>query len=253
MLPAPSLGEALAAASSPPRPAAAAGGLPRLLVVGAGGVLGAAVLAEGLASRSFARVQALVTGPVASTLRGFEPVIEGSPSAPAFAATAIVVLERERRANGRDDAFVRPRAEALVPLASWLRAAGVARLVVVVPHTAALLPEALKHGFANEDERALSDLGFEHLVFIRAADHRREAATPGARLHRFAAWWLGQFAWMVPAAQQPLRAEALARACVRVAAEAGALPRGTRVLSPERLRAIVEAPAAAGAPPSSTG
>ncbi len=206
-------------------------GLPQLLVVGAGGTLGSAVLAEALANGCFGRVAGVVTGPLASALRGFDPLPEAELRAgrAGGAETAIVVFERARRSHGRDDAFLQPAAGELPALAGRLRAGGVRRLLVVVPHAPALLPQALKSGFA-----AVAALGFDHLVFVRAAQDSAPAAPPGW-LPRFAAWWLGQLKLMVPAQERPLRTPALAARVVALARRLPEAPPGTRVLAPETL------------------
>ncbi len=146
-----------------------------------------------------------------------------------------MVFERERHSNGRDDAFLRPDASELVARAEALRAAGVRRLLVVVPHAPALLPHALKAGFASRDEGAVAALGFEHLVFVRAAQSANAAASGGSVLERFAAWWLAQLRWMVPSADQPVRAVRLAQLLVQLAGRLPGAAQGTRVLPPEVL------------------
>lgn len=211
-----------------------------LLVVGAGGVLGSAVLAEALVAGRFLRVLALVAEPVASAVRGFEPL----PLQALHAATellvpaAVIVFERQRRSNGRsngrDRAFVQPDPADLLPLARSLHQRGVRRLLVVVPHAPALLPQALSQGLASLDEGAVAALGFQHLVFLRAAQ-TLQAPAHGSVLQRFAAWWLQQLSWMVPARQQPLRAAALARCVVDLLRGLPALTPGTRVIAPETL------------------
>ncbi|MFM7507471.1 MAG: hypothetical protein ACKO3M_13140, partial [Rubrivivax sp.] len=47
-----------------------------VLVVGAGGALGSAVLAEALVAGRFSRVAALVAAPLASTVRGLVPLAQ---------------------------------------------------------------------------------------------------------------------------------------------------------------------------------
>jgi hypothetical protein len=217
-------------------------GLPRLLVVGAGGTLGAAVLAEALVEGRFGGVGAVVAEPVASALRGFDPLPAAALHAGAVrgAEIAIVVFERARHSNGRDEAFLQPAPDELPMLARRLRVGGVRRLLVVVPHAPALLPQALKGGFATMAEGEVAALGFEHLVFVRAAQEAAAAAPPGL-LPRFAAWWLGQLKLMVPEPERPLRAQALAALVVQLAQRLPQLPPGTRVLGPEAL-----APGASG-------
>lgn len=226
-----SLTEALRGAQHAPRSELAP--LQRLLVVGAGGALGSAVLAEALVPGRFAEVQALVAEELTSVVRGFVPVRAGALLQAELPAAAVLVFERRRHSNGRDDAFVAPEPHELLPLARALQAGGVQRLVVVVPHAPALLPQALAQGFASLDEGAVAALGFSHLVFLRAAQ-----SAPGAQqrgLKRFAAWWLSQLAWMVPQRQQALRAVALARCVAGLLRALPQLPAGTRVIAPETL------------------
>lgn len=233
------LGHALRGARH--EPAAPAAALPRLLVVGGGGALGSAVLEHALPAGRFARVQALVCGPLASAVRGFEALDAAvlETAQPLGADLAVVVFERRRHSNGRDDAFLMPEPARLLPLAQALHAGGVRALLVVVPHAPALLPQALRLGFATLDEAAVAALGFEHLVFVRAGQPGGVAARRG-RMQRVADAWLAQLRWMVPQREQPLRAAVLARCVVALARALPAAPPGTRVLAPELLWQAVQ-------------
>jgi hypothetical protein len=207
------------------------------LVVGAGGTLGSALLAEALGGGRFERVAALVAGPLSSAMRGFDALPATAlddPPKPLGAELAFVVFERARHSNRRDEAFVQPDPAELPALAQRLHARGVRRLLVVLPHAPALLPSALKSGFASLAEGAVAALGFEQLVFVRAAQAAGGAAS-GTGFERFARWWLSQLRWMVPAPEQPLRAVKLAVLVVRLAQQLPAAPPGTRVLPPEHL------------------
>jgi len=207
------------------------------LVVGAGGALGSALLAEALAGSRFCRVAAVVTGPLASALRGFTPLplaeLEGGDGPLGF-ELAFLVFERARQANRRDEQFLQPDPAALAALAQRLHTRGVRRLVVVVPHAPALLPQALKAGLASLDEAATAALGFEQLVFVRAA-RDAESAAGGSWLQRLAALWLAQLRWMVPQRERPLRVQRLAELVVLLARRLPGSPAGTRVLPPEGL------------------
>jgi hypothetical protein len=205
-----------------------------LLVIGAGGALGAALLARALACGRFGRVQALVARPLASALRGFEPLPHGALGGRLQADTAVVVFERARHSNGRDEAFVQPQPEQLAPLAAQLRAGGVRRLLVVVPHAPALLPQALKAGLATLDEGRVAALGFEQLVFVRAAQAAAGRVAQGWA-QRLAAGWLSQLAWMVPQREQPVRAQRVAELAVELAWRLPQADSATRVLPPELL------------------
>jgi len=211
-----------------------------LLVVGAGGVLGAALLASALASGRFARVQSVVDKDVASALRGFEPLPVVRLGHRLQADTAVIVFERARRSNGRDEAFLQPQPEQLVALATQLRQGGVRRLLVVVPHAPALLPHALKLGLASLDEGSVAALGFEQLLFVRSAQSAAGACPAGWSERIGAAWW-SQLAWMVPQGEQPVRAARLAELAVELAWRLAEAPQATRVLSPEVLRLAAHA------------
>jgi hypothetical protein len=216
--------------------------LATVLVLGAGGTLGSALLAEALVAGRFQRVMAVVSRPLTSTIRGLHPLpaqtLQGTPR-PLGIDTAILVFERARHSNGRDDAFLQPEPADLLPLARALLAGGARRLLVVLPHAPALLPQALRHGLASLDEGAVAALGFEHLVFVRSAQAGAGQAGAGktvaglsvaSRLQRFADWWMSQLAWMVPASEQPVRAVKLAALVVQLARRLPQSRPGTRVL-----------------------
>lgn len=208
----------------------------RVLLAGGGGALGAAVLEQLLASRAFARVSVLVTQPLSPALRGLHTVPGDMLQAPSDVAhgeeAAVIVFDRERHANGRDDAFLRPQPNDLPPLAASLHRRGVRDLVVVMPHATATLPDALKHGLANLDEQAVAALGFEHLVFMRSAQPRGTIAGR-ACLQRLADWVLAQLQLMVPQRDKPVRAVQLARFAAELTAQLPGASIGTRVVPPE--------------------
>jgi hypothetical protein len=270
---------ALHGAAAPHRPAARRAEV--ALTIGAGGVLGSALLSHALACGGFSRVQALVAAPLTSSMRGLEAVpaawLLGDPAADgiaggdssfgraavAVADTAFVVFERARHSNGRDDAFFQPEPAQLPEIAAALYRAGVKRLLVVVPHAPALLPQALRLGLASLDEGQVAALGFEHLVFLRAsqtalaagaggsASAGSAAALSGPAWQRWgeglAAWWLSQLKWMVPAGDQPVRAVKLAALAVELALRLPAAAPGTRVLAPEWLSQASQAGDGGGA------
>lgn len=236
----------LAPAPRPPQdpPAdAAAGGL---LVLGAGGVLGAAVLERLLGQRRWPRVATLVTQPVGVALRGFEAWPHAGWQRPPRLAwapdTALLVFDPPRgrpRPGARGDreaALLRPALAELPAIGHWLQAAGVRRLVVLLPHAPGLLPQALRSGLASLDEQALAMQGFAPLVLVRPARAAPADALAGRpALQRLAGALLSQLHWMLPQREQPLRPAVVAGF---VAALLDALPRagpGTRVAPPELL------------------
>lgn len=218
-----------------PSPALPAAVPQTVLVVGGGGALGSQVLEALLARRRFAHVKVLVARPLATALRGLEPVVAGTLDAdpgPRLADCALVVFDRERQANGREQAFLRPEPGQLPALAGWLMRGGVRQLVVVLPHSPAGLPEALKRGLADLDEQAVAALGFDHLVFVRTA---QAPASLRARawLQRVADGVLAQLRLMVASSGQPVRPVKVAQFAAELAARLPASAPGTRVAPPE--------------------
>jgi hypothetical protein len=203
------------------------------LLAGAGGALGAAVLEQALARGGFARVQVLVTGPVAAAMHGFEACTLDSLAPRADGPdTGFIVFDRPRHANGREAAFLRPEPAALPALARAFHAAGVRRLLVVLPHAPALLPQALKHGLATLDEQAVAALDFEQLLIVRSAQPS-VASGGGSWPQRVARAVLAQLQWLVPEQEQPVRAARLAEVVALLARRLPAAPPGARVMPPE--------------------
>ena len=203
---------------------------PTVLVAGGGGPLGSALL-EHLLGGGFAHVRVLATQSFSATLQGLEPVRPDALVAPA-ADLAIVVFDRERHANGRDAAFVRPSPADLPALARTLHGAGVRDLLVVLPHAPATLPQALREGLANLDEQGVAALGFEHLVILRSAQAPGDGPTSSG-WQRIADAVLAQLRVMTPQTQQPVRAAKVATLAVAIAKALPASPPGTRVMPPE--------------------
>jgi hypothetical protein len=206
-----------------------------MLVVGGGGALGSQVLEALLARRRFAHVKVAVTRPLTTAMRGLEPLVVADFDAPPtgqVADAALVVFDRERHANGRELAFLHPQPEALPAIARWLRRGGVRQLIVLLPHTPAGLPEALKQGLANLDEHGVATLGFEHLVFVRTAQSP-SGARAAAWLQRLADGVLAQLRMMVASSNQPVRASKVAQFAVELAALLPESDPGTRVAPPE--------------------
>jgi len=220
-------------------PVAAAAALQTVLVAGGGGALGSAVLEALLGSRRFAHVKVLATRALTTAMHGLEPVVVDdfdaelpAPAGAPIAATAVIVFDRERHANGRELAFLRPQPERLATLAQWLHAHGTRRLIVVLPHTPASLPEALKAGLANLDEHATAALGFDQLVFVRSAQ-KPTGARAGQWLQRLADGVLAQMLMMVATSNQPVRAAKVAQFVLELAAQLPGSEPGTRVAPPE--------------------
>lgn len=224
--------EALRAGHAPAHPRRSAG--PQVLVVGGGGPLGSALLEALLAARRHAQVSVLVTQALQTGMQGLKPRVwnEAAADPAPLEATAVIVFDRDRHANGRDLAFFKPQPEDLPSLARQLQARGVRHLLVVMPHTQATLPDALKRGLASLDEHTVASLGFEHLLIVRSAQAPSEVrhSHPAQRL---AHWMLSQLQMMVPQRERPVRAQKVAQFAARLAAVLAHTPPGTRVVPPE--------------------
>ncbi|MBS0446632.1 MAG: hypothetical protein JSR59_11870 [Proteobacteria bacterium] len=206
------------------------------VVVGGGGTLGSAVLEGLLAARGNGRVHVLATRALRSSADGLDALVGASLESPypalPLGRTGVVVFDRARHANGRDNAFLRPQPADLVGCARWLHGAGVRHLLVVLPVDPARMPLALRAGLAGLDEHAVAALGFEHVVFVRPAE-LAGAAPATARLQRLAHAVLAQWRLMLPQSQQPVRVRQVAAWVVALARELPGSPSGTRVAAPE--------------------
>lgn len=211
------------------RPASSLAPLPArpALLLGAGGWLGAAMLSQLLAA-GFVRVGAWVEQSErwrGSSHRGvlaLDRAALGRADPNWAGACAFVVLERAGLTGQRDAIFGVPQPETLLELARALRSLGASRLVVVLPHQSGTLPAALRHGFADGSEQALSELGFEQLLLVRSSRDAMADASDAGWLQRLAGLWWAQLRWMLPDSERPLRSVALARvvvAAVRVLAD----------------------------------
>ena len=232
--------QALAAAARPAARAAAS--QPRVLVLGGGGSLGARVVERLLAGRRFQAVGVWTVQPLQAAMRGLVPLADAD-WAGFRPDTAVIVFDRARHANGREAAFGQPQPGQLPAMAARLRQLGATALVVVVPHAPGLLPQALKAGLATLDEGAVAALGFDHLVFMRAAQAGVAADVAGTAPQRLARWMLGQLHWMVPQGDQPVRTDTVARVAARLALALPQATPGTRVLPPDVLWAAAQSPA----------
>ncbi|RZJ02993.1 MAG: hypothetical protein EOO54_26050 [Haliea sp.] len=188
---------------------------PRLLVAGAGGVLGNEVLRRLAGSGCFSHTELLACEAMTAALSqvsmaqtGPGPIADW-PLRPLPVDVALVMFEPPRLYYGRERALWTPTPEQLLPLARWLRRCGAGTLVVVTPHAQGRLPDALKRGLANLDEQALTGLGFERLLLVRSA-RKAEKTSASGLLENTAAWMLSIFSYMVPASEQPVRPARLA-------------------------------------------
>ncbi|HSV72076.1 MAG TPA: hypothetical protein VLI72_18375 [Methylibium sp.] len=213
-----------AASRAMPNPA----GPPHLVVAGAGGPLGRAVLKEALGRGRFASVGVLTRAPLQAGLRKLRALRYADDAPLPASDVAVIVFDRGRDHYGRDAAYHLPEPESLPALARRLRASGVHTLAVVCPIAPSLLPQALQHGLATLDEQAVAALGFERLLFVRPTqDAAAMALTSWPQ--RLARWMLSQLRYMIPQQERPLRAESVAHFVFEVLQQWREAAPGTRV------------------------
>jgi hypothetical protein len=190
------------------RPLPSAGRL-RLLIAGATGALGNEVLRRLAGSSAYAVTQVLAREPVTDGMRHVQTLLvsDDAPATwpPAQADVGVVLFDPPRLFHDRERALWTPTPQQLPELAGWLRGCGVRTLAVVLPHAPGQLPQALRRGLAGLDEHAVAALGFERLLILRSAQ-KPVAARHAHALDRLAHWMLGVFKYMVPSAEQPVRA-----------------------------------------------
>ncbi len=209
-----------------------------VVLAGAGGALGNALLARLTSAPGAGRTQVLVKEPFTMAMRSVSTVMVSAPLSasadeccpPVRAQVAVVAFDAPRLYHQRERALWMPQPHELLPLATWLRAAGVHTLAVVLPHAQGRLPAAVQQGLANLDEQALVALGFDRLLLVRTP--RKPEAPQNQRhpLQRLAQLMLSIFGHMVPPSEQPVRPAQLAGF---VASALRHAPLGTHVAAPE--------------------
>lgn len=206
---------------------------PRLLIAGATGALGNEVLRRLAGSSAYAATQVLAREPVTEGMRNVQtllvPADEPAQWPRGQADIGVVLFDPPRMFYQRERALWTPSPEQLPALARWLRASGVRTLAVVLPHAPGRLPQALKRGLASLDEQAVASLGFERVLIVRSAQ-KPAAGRRGQPLSRLAHWMLAVFKYMVPAAEQPVRAVKVAEL---LSAALRRAPPGIHVAAPE--------------------
>lgn len=209
---------------------------PHLLIAGATGALGNAVMHRLVGAHRFEHTLLLAREPMAQGMRmvSLQQVKGDVRHWPVIAQrcdAAVVMFEPPRMFYERERALWTPEPEQLPHLAAWLKSCGVSTLTMVLPHVQGSLPESLKRGLASLDEQALASLGFERLIIVRSAQ-KPTAQVKRHPLEKLAQWMLGIFQFMVPAGEQPVRP-------IKIALIVDALlqmtPLGTTVLAQEEV------------------
>jgi hypothetical protein len=226
-------------AASRPMPST---GQSRLLIAGATGTLGNEVLRRLAGSSAYGLTQVLAREPITEGMRRVQALCVPSDEIVDWPApqadVAVVLFDPPRLFYDRERALWTPRPEQLPALAQWLRTAGVGTLAIVLPHAPGRLPGALKRGLASLDEQAVASAGFERLLILRSAQ-KPQAVVHASAPARLAHWMLGVFKYMVPSAEQPVRAVKVAEllaVALRIA------PPGVHVAAPETVWEAAQGP-----------
>jgi hypothetical protein len=206
---------------------------PRLVIAGATGAMGNAVLHQLAGAARFGSTQVLTREPITAGLRGMSTLQVPSDDPAQWPLTpadvAVAMFDPPRLFYDRERALWTPRPEQLPALAAWLKRSGAHTLAVVLPHHQGRLPEALKRGLASLDEQAVAAQGFSRLIILRTPSKSAQAE-PTQPLQRLAQFMLGVFKYMVPSSEQPVRALKMAQ-LLAVALETA--PPGIHIAAPE--------------------
>lgn len=207
----------------------------RVLVAGATGATGEAMLVQLAASQRVAQVGVVLQRAVTMAIRHVHGVVvdpagtQPWPRPPA--SEGVILFDPPRLFHGREKALLTVRPQQLTDIARWMRDCGVTRLLVVLPHDPGRLPQALRRGLASLDEQAVVSMGFDTVIFVRSAGEvpRPRAGHP---LQRLAFAMLGVLHHLIPARQKPVSAERVARFAADLLAQA---PAGLHVIAPEQV------------------
>jgi hypothetical protein len=219
---------------------------PDLLIAGATGALGNAVMQRLVGTHRFAHTQVLTREPIAQGMRLVSLLqvaedIQDWPQPAQRSDVALVMFEPPRMYYERERALWTPAPEQLPELAAWFKSCGVNTLAIVLPHAQGSLPESLRRGLASLDEQALAALGFDRLIILRSAQ-KPVASNVTHPLGKLAQWMLGIFAFMVPATEQPVRPSKLAELVDALLQHA---PLGISIVAQEQAWAWAQLPAPA--------
>jgi uncharacterized protein YbjT (DUF2867 family) len=217
---------------------------PTVLLAGASGLIGRALLGALLAPTRSERVLVLARRPLASD-QARDPRVSvrvGDMAALAARASGVrdvfLALGTTIKVAGSEAAFRAVDFNLVVAIARAARSAGARRLAVV----SALGADARSRVFYNrvkgEMEQALATLGYETLVVARPSlllGDRAALGQPTRRGEVLAARLLGPVLGWVPASVRPIAADVVARAMLAALEEARP---GTRVLPSAELQRL---------------
>jgi hypothetical protein len=219
------------------RPSAAQPLRPTLLIAGATGATGNAVLRQLVGAGRYGATHVVARESLTPGLRDLRALCipageigDGAHWPLQPSQVGVVMFDPPRLFYGRERALWTPQPQDLPAVARWMRRCGVTTLAVVLPYDQGRLPQALRQGLAGLDEQAVAALGFDRVLLVRTARKPGKAAAPTSRLQAIAHWMLSVFQYMVPATEQPVRT---ARVAEFVGQALQLAPKGIHVAAPE--------------------
>ena len=221
----------------------------RVLVAGATGLVGRALLAQLVADPRCRSVTALLRKtaqrqglPRGVTAQVVDYPMLGQPGVPPLPAAdwALCCLGTTIKTAGSQAAFRAADFDAVLAFARAAQAAGVTRLGVVSAMGANVRSRVFYNRIKGEAEQALAALGFQQLVVVRPSlllgDRQAlgQAKRPGERVAQALMPALG---WLLPRKLRPIRASAVATALRRALLDPAP---GTTVLESDALARLAE-------------
>ncbi len=212
-----------------------------VLMLGAGGRLGEALLAtlsahSGIASISVTTVKPIEMG--IARLRGL-PLAQLQPADYAIVHLVDLSHPLAQSGNGRDAAFAAIDEPGLVAMISQLESLGVKHLVVVKPLSAFQQIGGLARQLMGEAELQLHQAKFQSLTLIRPVPLVEPSARPAGSgfLKRFFSGYMRLNFFTLPKTFEPIRTDRLAALIVDLALQAQP---GLKVFAADQLRVKLE-------------
>jgi len=204
-------------ASARPGPRATSGQPRRLLIAGAVGRLGDALLAEGLSRGGYDEVVALADGDATMSfgVRGLvlSPLKQLPPLDSVCIAQTIDPQAPDARSfHGRDAPFAMVTRESMLRIAEAACAAGARRLVLIDPLPVWQQLSPLHLGLSNETELQITGLPFDGVTVLRPLAQGGPAS--GSWLQRIAHVYLSLQFLMMPQSMPTLTAAQVARVAI---------------------------------------
>ncbi len=217
----------------------------RVLVAGATGLIGRALLARLAVDPQVARVMALVRR--AGALGQQPPTVQAkvvdiaAPGPLPAADWAFCALGTTIKTAGSQAAFRAVDVDAVLAFAAAARAAGASRFGLVSAMGADARSSVFYNRCKGEVEQALAAQGWPRLVIARPSlllGERTTLGQPARPAEALAQRLIPAVGWLIPRALRPIQANAVAAALLATVAAADGEP--MQILSSDRLQALAD-------------